>query len=166
MKGGKSSSSDPQSAAPRRNGEYLSFSLGGEEYCIEVAKVQEVRGYEQPTAVANVPEFIKGVLSVHNVMVPIVDMRIKFKSGDARYDELTAVIMLIAGGRLLGMVVDGVADVIELTAKKIDPAPRSSAPIPAEYLSGQTEIGRRRLKLLDVEKLMTSKDMALMQLMR
>ena len=166
MTRGISSANDPQFAASGKNGEYLSFRLGREEFGIDVAKVQEIRGYEEPTAVPNVPGYIKGVLSLRNVIVPIVDMRIKLKLRDARYDELTAVIVLIAGNRMVGMVVDSVGDVIELAPEQIQPAPTSSSTIAAEHFTGKASVDKRTLILLDIEKLMTSKDMVLTEMMR
>src|SRR3990170_1420546 len=103
--------------------ELLTFTLGSEEYGIDILKVQEIRGYEAVTHIANAPEFIKGVVNLRGIIVPIVDMRIKFNLGEAEYNEFTVVIILNVAGRVVGMVVDGVSDVIQLAAEQIRPAP-------------------------------------------
>ena len=96
--------------------EYLSYTLGQEEYGVDILKVQEIRGYEEPTKIANAPAFIKGVVNLRGVIVPIVDMRIKFSLASAEYNQFTVVIILNVAGRVVGMVVDGVSDVITLEA--------------------------------------------------
>ncbi|MGH8807014.1 MAG: chemotaxis protein CheW, partial [Noviherbaspirillum sp.] len=90
--------------------EFLAFTLGKEEYGIQILKVQELRGYEEPTHIANAPDFIKGVVNLRGIIVPIVDMRIKFNLGTPTYDQFTVVIILNIGGRVVGMVVDSVSD--------------------------------------------------------
>src|SRR5579871_5534346 len=104
-------------------GEFLAFTLGQEEYGIDILKVQEIRGYETVTRIANAPAFIKGVVNLRGVIVPIIDMRIKFNLADPTYDQFTVVIILNVGGRVVGMVVDGVSDVISLTPEQIRPSP-------------------------------------------
>src|SRR5512143_465277 len=94
--------------------EYLTFTLGPEEYAIDILKVQEIRGYEHPTTIANAPAFIKGVINLRGTIVPVVDLRIKFQVGKAEYTPFTVVIVLNIGNRIVGMVVDGVSDVISL----------------------------------------------------
>jgi purine-binding chemotaxis protein CheW len=103
--------------------EFLVFTLGDEEYGIDILKVQEIRGYDQVTRIANTPEFIKGVTNLRGVIVPIVDLRVKFSQGDVDYDDNTVVIVLNLGQRVVGIVVDGVSDVLSLTADQIRPAP-------------------------------------------
>ena len=152
----------PQSRATIDNSEYLSFTLGREEYGIEILKVQEIRSYEQVTTIANAPAFIKGVVNLRGIIVPIVDMRIKFNLGEAQYNELTVVIVLNVAGRVVGMVVDGVSDVIQLSAEQIRPAPDFSSSFDMKYITGLGTVDDRMLILVDIEKLMTGSDMALM----
>jgi len=142
--------------------EFLTFTLGKEEYGIEILKVQEIRSYEQVTTIANAPEFIKGVVNLRGIIVPIVDMRIKFRLGEAEYNELTVVIVLNVAGRVVGMVVDGVSDVIQLAAEQIRPAPDFSSTFDTKYITGLGTLDARMLILVDIEKLMTGSDMALM----
>ena len=144
------------------NNEFLTFTLGKEEYGIDILKVQEIRGYDAVTAIANTPEFIKGVINLRGIIVPIVDMRIKFNLGKVTYDELTVVIILNVAKRVVGMVVDGVSDVISLTPEQIKPAPQFSATMDTKYLKGLGAVEERMLILVDIEELMASSDMELM----
>lgn len=105
--------------------EFLIFTLGNEEYGIDILKVQEIRGYDQVTRIANTPAFIKGVTNLRGVIVPIIDLRVKFSQQSVSYDENTVVIVLNFGQRVVGIVVDGVSDVLSLTAEQIRPAPSS-----------------------------------------
>src|SRR5471030_2840113 len=110
-------------AAVAKAAEYLAFTLGQEEYGIDIQKVSEIRSYETPTRIANAPEFVKGVVNLRGIIVPIVDMRIKFSLGTPTYDQFTVVIILNINGRVVGMVVDSVSDVINLTPEQVKPAP-------------------------------------------
>jgi purine-binding chemotaxis protein CheW len=143
------------------NREYLAFTLGAEEYGIDILKVQEIRGYDAVTRIANVPAFIKGVINLRGNIVPIVDMRIKFNLPDVRYDAFTVVIILNIARRIVGMVVDGVSDVLTLRADQIRPAPEFGAAFATDYLVGLGAVDDRMLILIDIEKLMTGADMAL-----
>jgi len=154
----------PEAAAPaggRSTNEFLSFTLGGEEYGIEILKVQEIRGYETVTAIANAPAFIKGVVNLRGVIVPIVDLRIKFNLGEVTYNEFTVVIILNVANRVVGIVVDSVSDVITLPQESIRPAPEFSSTLNTGYIMGLGTIEQRMLILMDIEKLMSSADMAL-----
>ena len=143
--------------------ELLTFTLGSEEYGIDILKVQEIRGYEAVTTIANAPEFIKGVINLRGNIVPIVDMRIKFKLGNVSYDETTVVIILNVANRVVGMVVDGVSDVITLKAEQIKPAPEFGASLDTKYLLGLGTVDERMIILVDIERLMTSRDMELIE---
>jgi purine-binding chemotaxis protein CheW len=145
------------------NNEFLSFTLGKEEYGIDILKVQEIRGYDAVTVLANTPEFIKGVINLRGIIVPIVDMRIKFNLGNVTYDQMTVVIILNVANRVVGMVVDGVSDVISLTADQIKPAPEFGAGMDTQYLLGLGTVDDRMLILVEIERLMASPDMQLME---
>jgi purine-binding chemotaxis protein CheW len=149
--------------APR---EYLSFKLGSEEYGIDILRVQEIRGYEPPTRIANTQHFIKGVVNLRGVIVPIVDMRLRFQLADVQYNSFTVVIILNIGSRTVGMVVDSVSDVLELAPGQIKPAPEFSGAIDAGYITGLGTIKHgdveRMLILMDIEQMMSAPDMGLM----
>jgi purine-binding chemotaxis protein CheW len=142
--------------------EFLTFTLGNEEYGMDILKVQEIRGYDAVTTIANTPEFIKGVINLRGTIVPIVDLRIKFHLGTVEYNQLTVVIILNLGHRVVGIVVDSVSDVLALTPEQIRPAPDLSAGLDTRYLMGLGTVGERMLILVDIEKLMSSHEMALM----
>lgn len=141
--------------------EYLTFRLDQEEYGIDILKVQEIRGYEQPTRIANAPAFIKGVVNLRGTIVPIVDMRIKFNCTQADYNSFTVVIILNLRDRVVGIVVDSVSDVMELSAENIRVAPDVESAIDNGCILGLGSFGERMLILLDIEKLMSSVDMGL-----
>ncbi|TLU69376.1 chemotaxis protein CheW [Enterobacter sp. MF024] len=142
--------------------EFLVFTLGDEEYGIDILKVQEIRGYDQVTRIANTPDFIKGVTNLRGVIVPIVDLRVKFSQGDVEYDDNTVVIVLNLGQRVVGIVVDGVSDVLSLTAEQIRPAPEFAVTLSTEYLTGLGALEDRMLILVNIEKLLNSDEMALL----
>lgn len=141
--------------------EYLTFRLDQEEYGIDILKVQEIRGYEQPTRIANAPAFIKGVVNLRGTIVPIVDMRLKFNCAQADYNSFTVVIILNLRDRVVGIVVDSVSDVMELSAENIRSAPDVESAIDNGCILGLGSVGERMLILLDIEKLMSNADMGL-----
>lgn len=145
------------------NSEILVFTLGREEYGIDILKVQEIRGYDAVTTLANMPAFIKGVINLRGAIVPIIDMRLKFKLGQAEYNQFTVVIILNIGKRVVGMVVDGVSDVLTLGPDQIRPAPEFGNTLNTEYLSGLGAIDERMIILMDIEKLMTSPELQLVE---
>ena len=158
------------SAAGVRVNEFLTFRLGGEEYGIDILKVQEIRGYEAVTRIANAPAFIKGVINLRGVIVPIVDLRLKFELGEARYDAFTVVIILNVARRVVGAVVDSVSDVLELAPEQIRAAPEFNSMLDAGYITGLgcTKAGpegsaERMLILVDIDKLMSSGEMGLIE---
>jgi purine-binding chemotaxis protein CheW len=144
--------------------ELLTFTLGSEEYGIDILKVQEIRGYDAVTTIANSPEFIKGVINLRGIIVPIVDMRIKFHLGKVEYDQFTVVIILNIVNRVVGIVVDGVSDVITLTAEQLKPAPEFGASLDTQYITGLGTVDERMIIVMDIEKLMTSHDMELVEI--
>lgn len=141
--------------------EYLAFTLGREEYGIDILKVQEIRGYETVTRIANAPDFIKGVINLRGIIVPIVDLRIKFQLDRVEYNQYTVVIILNLKDRVVGIVVDGVSDVLTLQSQQIKPAPEFSGALDTEYIRGLGSIDERMLILVYIERLLMSADMAL-----
>ena len=147
------------------HGEFLTFRLGEEEYGIDILKVQEIRSYEQPTRIANSPAFIKGVVNLRGVIVPIVDLRIKLNCTTVEYTDLTLVIVLNVKGRVVGTVVDSVSDVLQLTQDAIKPAPELSSSVDSSFITGigcvKSGDEQRMLILMDIEALMSSEEMGL-----
>lgn len=143
--------------------EFLTFVLGSEIYGIDILKVQEIRGYDSVTSIANTPEFIKGVINLRGHIVPIVDLRIKLHLERISYDEFTVVIILNMSDRIVGIVVDGVSDVLHLGANEIRPVPDIVSGIDTRYIIGLARIEDRMLILVDIEQLMDSHEMALFE---
>lgn len=143
--------------------EYLTFRLGQEEYGIDILRVQEIRSYEQPTRMAHAPEFIKGVIDLRGVIVPIVDLRLKLACSAADYTDFTVVIILNVGGTVLGAVVDAVADVVALPAEAIKPAPQFQGQMDASFVRGIATTGERMLIVVDIESLLSGAELGLVQ---
>ncbi|MBS0392810.1 MAG: chemotaxis protein CheW [Proteobacteria bacterium] len=143
--------------------QYLTFRLGQEEYGIDILRVQEIRSYEQPTRLAHAPEFIKGVIDLRGVIVPIVDLRLKLGCARADYTDFTVVIILHVGAMVLGAVVDAVADVVALSADAIKPAPHFQGQVDASFVRGIAANDGRLLIVVDIESLLSSAEMGLVK---
>nr|WP_297357772.1 chemotaxis protein CheW [uncultured Caldimonas sp.] len=141
--------------------EYLTFRLGQEEYGIDILKVQEIRSYEPPTRIANAPAHVKGVVNLRGVIVPIVDLRVRLNTENCDYNAFTVVIVLHVAGRVVGAVVDGVSDVLEIAPDSVRAAPEISSAVDAGCILGLGQVGDRMLILLDIERLMTDPAMGL-----
>jgi purine-binding chemotaxis protein CheW len=143
------------------SGEYLTFVLGDESYGLEILKVQEIRGYDAVTKIANTPDFIKGVVNLRGLIVPIVDLRIKFNLGKVEYNEFTVVIILNLNGRVVGIVVDGVSDVMNLQQSQVRDVPDIVTSIDTKYITGLATVEDKMFILVEIERLMNSEEMAL-----
>ncbi len=148
-------------AALALGGEFLTFRLGAEEYGIDILKVQEIRSYEPPTRIANAPPFIKGVVNLRGVIVPVVDLRLKLGCPTADYNDFTVVVVLNVKGRVVGAVVDSVSDVLALDTESIKAAPEMNSQVDMGFITGIGSVDKRMLILLDIEGLMASHDMGL-----
>jgi purine-binding chemotaxis protein CheW len=145
-----------------QHAEYLTFRLLQETYGIPILKVQEIRGYEPPTAIANAPPFIKGVINLRGLIVPILDLRIKFGQREVAYDQFTVTIILNVADRVVGVVVDAVSEVAEFAADDVKPAPAfASRLLDTRTITGLASLRDGLVILLDIESLMASADMAL-----
>ena len=157
---------DTAQAAPMAQaGEYLTFRIDSEEYGIDILKVQEIRGYDKVTKIAGAPPYIRGVINLRGVIVPIVDLRMKFNLAEAKYDAFTVAIILNLGGRVVGAVVDSVSDVLELDRAQIKDVPDFRTVLDTNYITGLGSVGdgdeARMLILIDIDRLMSSADIAL-----
>jgi len=146
-------------------GQYLTFRLGGEEFGIDILKVQEIRGYETPTVIVGAPPFVKGVLNLRGVIVPVVDLRLKFQLAQVNFDEATVTVILNFRGRVVGAVVDAVSDVAGLTPEQIKVVPEFSNPAAAGFITGmgvqRQDNQERMILLIDIEQLMAGADIGL-----
>ncbi|MGY3265633.1 MULTISPECIES: chemotaxis protein CheW [unclassified Lysobacter] len=143
--------------------EYLTFTLGSEEYGVDILKVQEIRGYDQVTRLPGAPHFVKGAINLRGLIVPVVDMRLKFELSQAVYDDTTVMIVLSIAGRTIGIVVDGVSDVLRLDPSQVRAVPDLGSAIDRQFLTGLGVVDERMLILLDIERLMTSEEMGLVE---
>ena len=142
--------------APR---EVLAIAIDGEEYGIDIGRIQEIRGYDAVTRLANAPDFIKGVINLRGVILPIVDLRLILGVKEPTYDALTVVVVLSIGEQTLGMVVDSVSDVITLSADQIKPPPAATRALDIDYVIGVGTLDNRMLILVDIARLMTGHQM-------
>ncbi len=149
-------------AAPREAArEVLVFVLGAEEYGVDILKVQEIRGYEKVTPIPSTPAFLKGVVNLRGIIVPVIDLRIKFGMADPRYDSFTVVVILRLEGRVIGVVVDGVSDVVQLGEVDVKAAPSLGSVVDGTFLAGLAVKDDRMILLLDIEKLLSSSELDL-----
>ena len=159
----------PAETTPRKSNprEVLSFRLGAEEYGIDILRVQEIRSFETCTHLANTPGFIKGVVNLRGVIVPIIDLRLKFSLADAHFNDHTVTIVLNVAGRVVGVVVDSVSDVLQLAPAQVQPPPAFNGSVQAGHITGVATVmngdTQRMLILLDIEQLMTGFDMGLFE---
>jgi purine-binding chemotaxis protein CheW len=154
-------SHDEQLQSEADSREFLSFVLGEEHYALDIMSVKEIRDYEKVTQIANAPAFIKGVINLRGDIVPIVDLRLKFEVGEASYNEFTIVIMLNVTERIVGIVVDGVSDVIRLTDDEIRPPPEFGVAFDSRYLLGLVAIEENMVILVNIESLISSDEFGL-----
>ena len=146
-------------ATDTTGGEYLSFTLGNEHYGVDILKVQEIRGYDAVTRVPDAPDYIKGVINLRGTIVPVIDLRLKLRLDEARYDAFTVMIVLNVEDRVVGIVVDSVSDVIPLNADQIRPTPEFGAAVDTRFISGIGTQDDRILILLDIETLLDTADL-------
>ena len=139
--------------------EFLSFTLGEEDYGVDILKVQEIRGYDAVTRLPDAPDYIKGVINLRGTIVPVIDLRLKLRMKEARYDAFTVMIVLNVEARVVGIVVDSVSDVISLNADQIRPTPEFGASVDTRFISGIGTMDERMLILLDIETLINSTDL-------
>ena len=142
---------------------YLTFRLGDELYGIDILSVQEIRSYEAPTRMVHAPEFIKGVIQLRGVIVPVVDLRMKLRCAEASYNEFTVVIVLRVEDMLLGAVVDAVADVVALQDDAIKPAPHFQGAVDTSYVRGMASVDGQMLIVVDIAALLSPAEMGLLQ---
>jgi purine-binding chemotaxis protein CheW len=143
--------------------EALAFRLGQEEYGVDILKVQEIREHDALTRIANAPDFIKGVVNLRGVIVPIVDLRLRFRLGACERAAAGVVIVLNIADRVIGMLVDSVSDVVSLAAVDVRPAPRLGTALDTDYLLGIGTLDGRMLILLDIERLMSAEELGLIE---
>lgn len=144
--------------------QFLSFTLGNEEYGVDILSVQEIRSWEPVSRIPNVPVYEKGVVNLRGAIVPIVDLRERFGLGHLEYTALTVVVVLqtltdTGQTRTMGVVVDSVSDVVDVDKKMIQNAPNFGTKVSTEFINGLTSVNERMVMLLDVNKLLKLDDL-------
>jgi purine-binding chemotaxis protein CheW len=143
--------------------QYLTFTLGNEEYGVDILRVQEIRGWHQVTRIPNAPGFLLGVLNLRGTIVPIIDMRMRFNLDKVEYNPVTVIIVLsveTANGRhVFGVVVDGVSDVLDVAPSEIKPTPEFGTTMDTEFISGLATVGEKMVMLLDIDKLLRNDEL-------
>ena len=140
--------------------QYLTFSLGQEEYGIEILKVQEIKGYSAITPIPNTPPHVKGVMNLRGTVVPVVDLRSKFSMETVEYTKFTVIIVVTIGAKIAGLVVDAVSDVLNIPASDIRPAPDFGSRADTRFITGMANSGEKLAVLLDVDRLLSEEDLA------
>ncbi len=146
--------------------QFLSFTLGDEDYGVDILRVQEIRGWEEVREIPNTPDHIKGVLNLRSSVVPIIDLRIRFGLQDIEYKTTTVIIILaveIADKHsVVGVVVDAVSDVLDVDRGNIKDAPNFGSKVNTKYINGMTMIDERMVILLDTDKLLDLEEMSVL----
>jgi purine-binding chemotaxis protein CheW len=133
--------------------QFLSFTIGNENYGVDLMSVREIKGWSQTTQLPNSPEFMKGVINLRGIVVPIFDLRKRFNMGDTAPNEKNAVIIVTAGDRLIGILVDAVSDILDANPSQINQAPHVDKKLDADFIKGLISIAEKMVVLLDVDKI-------------
>jgi len=138
---------------PANEEQFLTFRLDGQEYGIAILKVQEIKGWDKMTPIPNSPRYVKGVLNLRGVIVPVFDLRLRFGLPEAARDAFTVIIVVNIGGRLAGIVVDAVSDVINVGAEQQCAAPAYEGQQNREFIKGLAQVEDKLLILLDIDRM-------------
>jgi purine-binding chemotaxis protein CheW len=146
-----------------RVSQFLTFTLGSEEYGVEILRVQEIRGWQQVTRVPSAPSHMLGVLNLRGVIVPIIDMRMRFRLAKVEYTPLTVIIVLsvqsASGTNVFGVVVDSVSDVLDVKASDVKVKPDFGASVNTDFINGLATVGDHMVMLLDIDKLLSADEL-------
>ena len=146
-------------------GKYLTFELAGEEYGVEILKVKEIIGIMNITSVPQTPEFVKGVINLRGKVIPVIDLRLKFGMNTKEYDERTCIIVVDINNMVTGIVVDSVSEVLNIKEEEIEETPSFGVKLYTEYILGMAKIKEQVKVLLDIDKVLTSSDVSLLNAM-
>ena len=148
----------PVATATTDTQQFLTFALGAEEYGVEILKIQEIKGYSAVTPLPNAPAYVKGVLNLRGTIVPIVDLRKKFRLPEVAYTTFTVIVVVQVQGKTLGFIVDAVSDVLTVQRDAIQPTPDLHGQLDTSLLTGLAptgEHGEKLVILLDIDKVLT-----------
>ena len=144
--------------------QYLTFMLAGEEYGVDILRVQEIKGWDSATRIPNTPDYVQGVINLRGTIVPIIDLRMRFALEKLEYGPTTVVVVLKATSdnkeRTMGIVVDGVSDVYSIGDGELKPAPEFGEDINAEFVKGLATVGEKMVIMLDIDRLLNSRELS------
>lgn len=143
--------------------QYLTLNLAQEEYGVDILAVREIRGWTPVTRIPQAPSYVLGVLNLRGAIVPVIDMRLRFGLPREEYTANTVTVIVTVAGRNFGVVVDGVSDVLDVTAANLRPVPDMGTTVDTEYLKGLTAVDERMVLLLDVDKLLQPQDAQMLE---
>jgi purine-binding chemotaxis protein CheW len=153
----------PSAIADVRSGKYLTFQLGPEEFGIRVVKVREIMGIQEITAVPQTPLHVKGVINLRGKVVPVIDLRVKFGLPSAEYSQRTCIIVTQVAGEagqiLVGVIVDGVSEVLNLGTSDIEDTPDFGEEVATQYLLGMAKVKGKVKILLDIDRVLSTQDL-------
>lgn len=140
--------------------QYLTFTLGEEEYGVEILKVQEIKGYSAVTPIPNTPPYIRGVMNLRGTIIPVMDLRAKFGLAATAYNQFTVIIVVLVGTKVVGVIVDAVSDVLNIPSTDIQAAPDFGAQVETRFISGMAKAGEKLIVLVDIEKVISDDEIA------
>lgn len=140
-------------------GKYLTFVLGEEEYGLEILKVREIIGLMDITAVPQTPAFVKGVINLRGKVIPVIDLRLKFGMEEAEPTEETCIIVVDIGASLIGIFVDTVSEVLDVTADQIEPPPSFGSALETAFILGMGKIKGKVKILLDIDSVLSAEEL-------
>jgi purine-binding chemotaxis protein CheW len=135
--------------------QFLTFTIQGEEYGIEILRVQEIKGLSKIRPIPNAPHYVKGVVNLRGTVVPILDLRSRFGIDEAVYNQFTVIIMVSVGGKMFGLVVDSVSDVLNIAKDQIEETPDVGGGVDTSFFRGMGKVGEKLVLLLNIDKLLT-----------
>ena len=149
-----------ESKVVAKEGKYLTFALGHEEYGLEILQVREIIGLMEITAVPQVPSYVKGVINLRGKVIPVIDLRLKFGMKELEHTRETCIIVLNVNNTLMGILVDRVREVLDIAKDNIEPTPAFGAKVSTDFITGVGKVGDKVKILLNIEKILTE-DMGL-----
>lgn len=152
-----------EAALASKEGKYLTFELGGEEYGLEILKVKEIIGIMNITSVPQTPEYVKGVINLRGKVIPVIDLRLKFEMEPLEYSERTCIIVVDIAGKsgtkvMIGTVVDSVSEVLNIKAEEIEETPTFGVRLNTDYILGMAKIKEEVKILLDIDQVLSDEE--------
>ncbi len=139
--------------------QFLTFQLGDELYGVDILRVQEIKGYTTVTKIPNTPPHIKGVLNLRGTIVPIVELRTKFGMPTIAYTMFTVIVVVVVKEKIMGLVVDSVSDVLNISKNDIQPPPQFGSKVDVTVLTGIGKSGDKLVALLNIDQLLSEAEL-------